>query len=314
MLELFLAAALLGTPSSARDTLIQVREGDHLVLSGLSGAVEVEGWNRGELRARVDDEESVFFRFTRTGSRIDLEVLDRKSRNRSEDLSLLVPSWMSLEISGLNLDVAVGGVSGEVRIRNLKGDLVLKDLSGSVDGSTVEGSIEAAGLGGRARLTTGNDNITILDSSADLVLESVSGDIEIRQSTAAGIEARTTDGDVDFRGRFLPGGSYGFRSHSGDLTLFLESPVNADVMVLAYEGEFESDFPVRTRGFRSGQNLEFTIGTGGSRVLLEAFDGEVTLRRFEPGRPGPGALPRSLPPGNETIEKGTSSSGAGPKI
>ena len=285
MLELLLAAALLGTPITARDTLIQVREGDYLVLKGFSGVLDVEGWNRTELLAEADADERVLFRFSRSGSRIDLEVLDRKNRNRNEDLRLLIPAWMSLDVSGPNLDVEVRGLSGEVRIRNLKGDLVLQDLSGDVDASTVEGSIDAVGLGGRARLTTGNDDIAILESSARLVLESVSGDIELRQSSAPAIEARTTDGDVDFTGRLLAAGVYEFHSHSGDLTFTLEPPVNARVTVLAYEGEFESDFPVRTRGFRSGQNLEFTIGEGGARVLLEAFDGEVTLRRGGGGDP-----------------------------
>ena len=92
MLELFLAALLLGAPTSARDTIIQVREGDHLVLKGFSGAVEVEGWGRSEVRARADAEEALLFEFSRSGSRIDLEVLDRKNRNRTEELILLVPS------------------------------------------------------------------------------------------------------------------------------------------------------------------------------------------------------------------------------
>lgn len=279
MLELLLSVALLGTPVSARDTLIQVREGDALVLSGFSGVLEVEGWDRSEIFAEADDDERLLFLFSRSGNRIDLKVLDRKDRNRSEDLRLLIPAWMSLDLSGRNLDVDVRGLRGEVGIRNLKGDLVLQDLSGNVDASTVEGSIDAVGLGGRAHLTTGDDDITILDSRARLVLESVSGDIELRRSSAPGIEARTTNGEVDFTGRLLPSGFYEFHSHSGDLTFTLDPPVDATVTVLAYEGEFESDFPVMARGFRSGQNLEFTIGDGGARVLLEAFDGEIALRR-----------------------------------
>lgn len=295
MLELFLAALLLGAPTSARDTLIQVREGDHLVLKGFSGAVEVEGWGRSEVRARADAEEALLFQFSRSGSRIDLEVLDRKNRNRTEELILLVPSWMEVDVSGANLDVAVKGLSGGVRVRSLKGDLILQDLSGIVEASTVEGSIDASGLGGTARLKTGNDDITIVESRAELYLESVSGDIDLRRSAAPGIEARTTDGDVDFSGRLSPDGAYGFHTHSGELTVTLDPPVDADVTVLAYEGDFRSDFPVRTRGFRTGQNLVFTIGAGGARVVLEAFDGEVTLRRAGSGRPDEAPHPPLLP-------------------
>ncbi|MGW8267863.1 MAG: hypothetical protein ACWGSQ_15965, partial [Longimicrobiales bacterium] len=89
MLELFLAAVLLGPPVSARDTLIQVREGDYLVLKGFSGVLAVEGWSRREVLAEADTDERLLFQFSHSGNRIDLEVLDRKDRNRSEDLRLL---------------------------------------------------------------------------------------------------------------------------------------------------------------------------------------------------------------------------------
>jgi len=286
MLELLLAAILIGAPIAGQDTLIQVREGDRLVLVGFSGAVEVEGWDRREIRAEAEADGALLFRFSRSGSRIELELLDRKNRNRAEELRLLLPAWMDLDVSGAKLDVEVRGLRGEVRVRNLKGDLVLQDLSGLVDASSVEGSIEAVGLDGAARLKTGDDDILIVGSGADLNLESVSGDIELERSSSREIEVHTTDGDVDFSGVLLPGGSYAFHSHGGDVTLTLESPVDADVSALVYEGEFESDFPIRAGGFQSGHEFRFTIGEGGARVLLEAFDGEVKLRRGEAGGGG----------------------------
>ncbi len=279
MLTILLAAAVVGVPTSVQDTLIQVREGDQLVLRDFSGAIEVEAWNRNELRAEADDEEALLFQFSRSGSRIEMGVRDRKDRNRMEELRLFVPSWMDLEISGRELDTEVRGIRGKVLIRNLEGDIILRDLSGEIEASTVEGSIDARNLRGTASLKTGDDDITILESSADLELESVEGDIELIRSTTRKLEARTTEGDVEFTGRLLAEGVYAFHSHGGELTLNLEPPVDADVTVLVYEGEFESDFPIRAAGYRSGQDLRFVIGEGGAQVLLNAFDGEVRLRR-----------------------------------
>jgi hypothetical protein len=279
MLTILLATALLGVPTSVRDTLIQVREGDQLVLRDFSGAIEVEAWNRNELRAEAGDEETLLFHFSRSGSRIEMDVRDRKDRNRTEELRLFVPSWMDLEVSGRELDTEVRGIGGKVLIRNLEGDIILRDLSGDIEASTVEGSIDARNLRGSANLKTGDDDITVLESSADLELESVEGDIELIRSTTRKIEARTTEGDVDFTGRVVSDGVYAFHSHGGELTLNLEPPVNADVTVLVYEGEFQSDFPIRAEGYRSGHDLRFVIGEGGARILLDAFDGEVRLRR-----------------------------------
>ena len=50
-----------------------------------------------------------------------------------------------------------------------------------------------------------------------------------------------------------------------------------DAVILSYEGDFESEFPVRAEGFRSGEALEFRVGTGGARLVVESYDGEVRL-------------------------------------
>lgn len=284
MLQLLVAAALVGGGFTTPDTLIQVRQGDYLVLNGFSGSVEVEGWGGAELRVEAEDDEDLLFSFSRSGSRIELEVQDPKDRNRAEELRLSVPRWMNVEVTGRKLDVGVRGVAGAVTIRNLKGAIVLSELSGRVDASSLEGSIDGRSLSGVARLKTGDDDITILDSTADLELETVSGDLELRGSGARNVQVRTTDGDVDLTGRLLLTGNYEFHSHGGELTLTLEPPVNADVTVLVYQGEFESDFPIRAQGFRSGEDIRFSIGEGGARVLLDAFDGEVRLRRAGAGR------------------------------
>lgn len=279
MLEVLVATILMAGPVLAQDTLVQVREGDRLVLREFSGTVWVEGWDRGELWAEVDDGDALPFRISRSGNRLTLDLADRRARREAEELRVQVPRWMEVEISGRELDVDVKGVDGGVAVRTLEGDITLEETSGDVDASTVEGSIGVRGLRGAARLKTGDDDITVVDTDARLEIESVSGDVDLRRSGTRSLNVRTTDGDVDFDGRLLPGGSYEFHSHGGDLTLSLEPPVDADVTVLVYRGELESDFPMRAQGYRSGQDLRFSVGNGGARVLLDAFDGEVRLLR-----------------------------------
>ena len=284
MVELFFATLLLTGPTSVQDTTFQVREGDQLVLRDFSGTVEVEGWDRSELWAEVDDFDALPFRLSRAGDRVTLDLADRRSRREAEELRIQLPRWMALEISGRELDVDVKGLENRVTVRTLEGDITLEELMGEVDASTVEGSIEARDLRGSARLKTGDDDITVLDTRGRLEIETVSGDVDLLRSSTESVDVRTTDGDVSFDGRLLPSGVYAFHSHSGDLTLNLEPPVDADVTVLVYKGELESDFPMRAQGYRSGQDLRFSIGEGGAKVLLDAFDGEVRLRRARGSR------------------------------
>ncbi len=277
MVGILALALAVGGTMAARDTLVEVRPGDRLILEGFSGEVFVGSWERSVMSLGVEAEGTASFRIQRSGDRLELRVADRGGRSRAKELRVLVPPWMNLEIAGRDMDAVVEGVEGEVVLRNLEGDLVLRKLGGAVRATSVEGGIEARGLTGTARLRTGSDDLRVEGSSGTLELETVDGDVELAGVESSRVTVRTTDGDIDFSGRLPAGGEFSFHSHSGDITLRLAPPVNLEVSVLAYEGEFSSDFPVRARGFRTGEGFQFTIGEGGGRMVLEAFDGDIRI-------------------------------------
>ena len=279
MLELILAALLLGNPVSARDTIFELRRGDRLVLNDLSGEVQVIGWDRDVMEAQADADETTGFEFRRSGSQVTIRVLDRKNRDRMEDIHLRVPRWLDLELSGKRVEGQFRGLEGTLRIRSLHSELELEDLRGQTEITMTSGEISARELNGPARLKTGSGDLTVTESAGALNLETVSGDIDLTDLRSPSVSARTTSGEIGFNGRLLPDGEYKFQTHSGDITLGLAEPVNSQVSVLAYEGDFESDFPIRTRGFTSGQEITFTLGSGGARLILQAFGGEISLLR-----------------------------------
>jgi hypothetical protein len=279
-LALLLVVNTLALPG---DTLVEVREGDRLTLRDFGGELYVETWERPFLRAEVSEKESVPFRIQRSGSSLELRWTDGQARDRGQVLRLILPPWMNLEVTGKELDVEVRDMDGDVTIRNLRGDLSFRNLGGMVEAYTMEGGIEAFNLTGSARLRTGDDDLWVGSSSAALDLETVDGEIRMEGIDARRVSARTTEGEIDFSGRILEGGEYDFFSHGGDIQLRLAPPVNLYATILAYEGEFESDFPVKAKGFRSGEGLEFTLGTGGARLVMETFDGEIRLLRVPAG-------------------------------
>lgn len=280
---LFLSVLALGSAVPAQDTLVDLRRGDTVVLEDLSGRVSVESWDRPFLRVESQDRDPGTMDLRRSGDR--LVAVPRKGRSAVEELevSLVVPSWINLEISGRELEVRVEGLQGGVVVRTLDGDLVLEDLGGEVTARSVGGTVEGSGLRGRTRIRTGDGDIRLQGCSGELNLETVDGDIRMEAMEARLISLKSTDGDVEFDGRLLAGGRYDLVSHSGDLELLLRSPVDADVVLQVYDGEFESDFPVRARGFRSDEALEFTLGRGGSALTLESFSGDITLSRHTGG-------------------------------
>ena len=283
MLELLLIALAVGPGDLARDTLIDVREGDVVVLHDFRGALVVESWDRRVMMLESEGEDGVAFHVRREGGRLILRVHDEKGRSRDQDLRIVVPPWMNLEVSGRAFEARIENVEGTVRVSNLRGDLVLGNLPGEVLASSVQGSIEAWGLSGSAHLSSGDDFVRIRDSTGSIEVETVDGDVRMEGMASRRLTVRSTDGDLDFSGRLLAGGDYGFYTHGGEIHLRLARPVNVNATVLAYDGEFQSDFRVRTRGFESGEGLAFTIGEGGARLVLEAFDGDIQLRQRAEG-------------------------------
>jgi hypothetical protein len=276
---LFLAGAL-GSPG---DTLIEVGLGAQLHLPDLGGSVVVETWDRMEVLAEADAKDPVTFRVLRSGNRVEIRAGKRGDEDVESEFRFVIPTWMEVAISGKELDVVVRDLSGDLTIRSLSGDLSLRDLSGSVDAYAAEGEIDAHGLRGSARLRTGDDDIMITESTAFLDLETIEGKIVLVGIRGPGLSARTTDGDIEFSGSLGEGGSYGFYTHGGDIRIHPLPPVGVDATVLSYEGKFTSDFPIRAKRFRSGENLEFTLGAGGARLIIETFEGEIRLLRDRGG-------------------------------
>ena len=283
MIELLLMALAFGPTGLPRDTTFEVRAGDRLVLREFRGEVTVEVWDRSQMYLAADSEDGVTFRLDRNGSQLRVVTQDRKGRVRDQDVRIRVPAWMDLEISGRVFDARVEGVGGSVNVSNLNGELNLGDLSGEVVASSLRGEVRAWGLSGSARLSSGSDELRIRDSSGTIRAEPVGGASRMEGMEARVISAQSTSGEVEFSGRLLEGGEYGFRTHNGDIDLFLVSPVNAHATVVAYDGGFQSEFPIRARGYQSGQGLDFVLGEGGARLVLEAFDGDIELKRMPRG-------------------------------
>lgn len=279
-MALLLAMILVGGSFTARaDTLVEVRPGDRLVLDNFTGEVSVEVWDRPQMSLSGETDGSARFGIRRTEDRVSVTLENGRGRRRRGDLRVVVPAWMAVELSGRELEARIRGVTGDVTVRSLEGDLSFRGLGGSVDAYTMEGTIEAFDFTGPAHLRTGDDDLRVVDCTGPLDLETVDGDVEIRGGGAARVSVRSTDGGIEFSGSIPAGGEVDLHSHGGDLRVHLPAEADLDVTVLPYSGDFESEFPVRTEGFRSGQPMEFTLGAGGAHLVLEAFSGDIELLR-----------------------------------
>ncbi|HEX8503244.1 MAG TPA: DUF4097 family beta strand repeat-containing protein [Pyrinomonadaceae bacterium] len=225
-----------------------------------SGDVVVRGWDRGEVRARIQDEGALRLLTPNVRPAPRVEVLVSEDREEelgsghcgsTELVELMVPRGATVDVESRSghveaVDVAAARVkvlSGDVNVRRvsesvevscLSGDVSVEDSSGPVRVVTVSGDVEARNV---RRLTAG-DNFEARSTSGDVTIESVAH---------GQVSGAAVSGQVFYAGALARGGSYDFRTISGDVTL--ELPANASFNLhatIVVSGEIETDFPVRT--------------------------------------------------------------------
>lgn len=259
----------------ARDTTVALRRGERVVVAGLSGEVRVTAWGQDRVRfSETGREERVGIR--RTEGRLELRV---DGTRRQGSYQVTVPEWAAVQVAGEVLDVSVEGVRGGIEVQVVSGDVRVRRGAGGIRLHTVEGEVHLEDSEGPAELVSVDDDIRVRGLRGHLTATGTDGDVHVEDADGGNVHVATVDGDVHFAGRLSPGGSYRLATHDGDLVVFLPEGTGARVSVSTFDGDFESEFPVVAERFQGGRQLSFTLGGGGSELVLQAFDGEIRLRR-----------------------------------
>ena len=275
MSTLALATALL-VSVQARDTVVEVRRGDRLVIEQVTGDVQISSWERDAVEV-VASGRGGPAGLRRNGSAVHVVPGTTRGRARSVDATVRVPRWMELEIGSRSLDVSISGVAGSVRVGNVSGDVDIRDVEGPVEVRSIGGEITIADARGGVRASSQGDDVRLSRVSGPVEAHSGDGDVLLADIESESVHVEAQDGDVSFSGSISPRGEYGFFLHDGDATIAIPVSTSARVSVSTFDGEFESDFTVRVERFTSGREFDFTLGSGDARIQIEVFDGEIRL-------------------------------------
>jgi DUF4097 and DUF4098 domain-containing protein YvlB len=282
MLTLVVGAAALLAPMQ-QDTTVAVPQGTRLELDAQSGSISVRTWNRNAIQVSADlgsdryrmgvEVEGGVARIRRVGRRgmthDDLDV----------DYRLTVPVWMDLELSSVEGDITVDNTQGKLSISTVEGGVNVRGGRDFISVHSVEGDVTIEGARGRVEANSVDGGIMITNTDGEIFAETVDGDITMESVSSNDVEANTVDGNISYRGRVVSQGRYRLGSHDGDITLEVPE-LSAVVSVSTFEGEFSScGYPatVTNSANRHKKSFRFTVGSGGGRVDLESFDGNIYL-------------------------------------
>jgi DUF4097 and DUF4098 domain-containing protein YvlB len=270
------------------DTTVPAQQGQRLVVDGYAGEIDVKTWGRNAVRVEADPSSRTSVEVVSLGGSVTVRTEGRRGPPSSVDLTITVPAWMGLDLSGVYTDVTVVGVRAPISVETVQGEVDVSGGDGLVSLRSVQGHVHLKGAKGRIDVHSVNEDVRVSDASGEIVAETVNGEIVLERVDATSLDASTVNGDVGYDGPIRTGGRYALSSHNGDVTLAVAESSSAAVSVSTFNGEFESAFPVTLRETRKGKRFSFVLGSGGAQVSLESFQGTVQLVR-------PGQLPQSEP-------------------
>ena len=269
--------------SQRTDQTLDVTKGTRLVLSNNAGEVTVRSWDRDQVRVQASHSER---------ERVDIQTADMTLRIRGRasrgpanliDYQVTVPRWMPVNLSGTYLESTIEGTTAEVNVETVHGNVRVVGGSGAIVVRSVEGTITVEKASGKVQATTVNEGIRLSNVSGDMTAETTNGDIVIENAQTTSLEAATVNGDVTFNGTMRDSGTYRLTTHGGDIRVGLGGAPNATVFVRTFQGDFNADFPIQLpegQTARSGsKRFNFTLGTGGARIELQSFNGDIMVAR-----------------------------------
>jgi hypothetical protein len=228
----------------------------------------VRGWDRKEVRARAEGGGALRLLTPNVRPAPRVEVLvseDSDAELGSGDcgsnrtVELTVPRGATVEVEARTGHVEVSDVS-EARVRVLSGDVDVRRVSRAVEVSCLSGDVSVSDSTGPMRVNSVSGdvearNLRTVAAGDNLEAKSVSGDVLIEGVAHGNVRGETTSGQILYTGALARGGSFEFRTISGDVTL--ELPANSSFSLHAkvvVSGEIVTDFPVRTSGANAPQS------------------------------------------------------------
>jgi DUF4097 and DUF4098 domain-containing protein YvlB len=287
-----MAAALLAPADAAAqrvrtrvDSTFAFSRGGYVDLAVRSGEITVTGWTRTDARVVIHSESSAPVDLQLSSGRITVGA----RRSGEVRIEVMIPIGSRVAATAGSGDIRITGTNGEVEAQTASGDIEVTDAAERATITTMTGTVHVARIRGRVRVNGTSSDLDASDITGDLDIHTVSGEVRLARITANIVRAETTSGDITYEGTMNASGSYDFQAHSGDIRIDVPANVQATLQLQTYNGSITSRFPMTLQPgenmqSRKGKKMNFTIGSGGARVTVETFSGDITIERA--GRSG----------------------------
>lgn len=245
------------------DTVLRVGPGVTLMLSNLSGDIEVTGWDRNEVRVQAEHDRTDRLVTELGNGVLKLGVSSREPSPAEVAWRLTVPVWLPLELSGMESEISVTGMRSSVRAQSVRGDVVIRSCQGPLQVNSVEGEVHVSDVSGNVTASSVNNVVRIVRVIGPVDAQTINGDIQLEKLASPNVDASTVNGRVYFASPFQRRGRYAFASHSGQVYVGVPIDQHVNVTVSSFNGQVESSFPMplpAPKASPRGRSVRFMLG------------------------------------------------------
>ena len=133
-----------------------------------------------------------------------------------------------------------------------------------------------------AGVDTVNGDVHVRGVSGTGTLDSINGSVEVLDSDGR-FSARTTNGDVRLElKRLSQGDPIQLATVNGSVVLSLPAGADAEINVANRNGDFHSDFPLRTLNAYNPRRFRGQLGNGGGDISMSTVNGGIRLVQGHP--------------------------------
>lgn len=280
-----LAAAMAVSADTAIDETRPAGANDRIEISNVNGSVDVQGWDRNEVRVTGRLGRNVEkFEFGRDDDETLVRVVVPKGGWMGGPSSIVVHAPAtnavrvesvsgSIEVRDMRADLELSSTSGSVRATNCEGDIQAESVSGSVHLDGNFGEVEAQSKSGSVKVRTVRDEVRA---------SSLSGSVEVEAVSPRRVECESLSGSVAYIGGLAPDAKLEASTHSGSVKLLLPADVSARVRAETFSGGINNDINgvEEDRAERGpGATLITKFGDGSANIDASAFSGSVSFIR-----------------------------------
>jgi DUF4097 and DUF4098 domain-containing protein YvlB len=208
----------------------------------------------------------------------------------SVDYTVVVPVGASLEVNSISGRVKVDGVRGSTRLASVSGNISSSNTPNVEYLRTVSGEVDLANIShdGSLSVSSVSGNLDFNGVKAkSLELNTVSGEIRLRDAAVERLSAKGLSGGVEYMGTLVRNGRYEVNSHSGNVRFTLADNPGFELNASSFSGSVRSDFQMtiggdgtqdigRRRGPRN-ESLRATFGDGSASLSLRTFSGNIII-------------------------------------